>query len=240
MPMNVIPAVDLLGGKCVRLVQGEYNKNIEYADDPVEKAKEFLDVGLRWLHIIDLDGARIGRPVNTDVIEKILQLGGIKVQIGGGLRDEPAVQQALDLGVSRAIIGTQAVKDFDWFAQIAKDFPGKIVLSLDARGSKVATHGWTQESPKQLMDFAQDAAHLPLAAIIYTDITKDGMLDGPNFDRIKELAEHIETPLIAAGGVTHIEDVVKLNDLGVLEGAIVGRALYEGTMNLKDAIKAIQ
>ncbi len=180
LQMYVIPAIDLLEGKCVRLIQGEYHRQITYQNDPVKQAEQFSSEGAQWLHIVDLEGAKVGKPVNTDAISAIASLGKLKIEVGGGLRDEASIKQLLDIGVERVIIGTKAVSDFEWFSQVAEKFSGKIALGLDARGSKVATHGWMQDSPELLLEFAGQAATLPLAAIIYTDITKDGMMAGPN------------------------------------------------------------
>ena len=243
--MYIIPAIDLINGKCVRLIQGQYQHQITYRDDPVRQAKEFISQGAQWLHIVDLDGAKLGKPVNTDAISAIAVLGkpvlsgaeGLKIEVGGGLRDETAIKQFFDIGVERAIIGTKAVSDFEWFSQMAKKFSGRIVLGLDARGSKVATQGWTQDSPELLLEFAARAAKLPIAAIIYTDITKDGMMAGPKFERTKALTEAVDVPVIASGGVSTIDDIKKLAELGAA-AAIIGRALYEGTLKLSDAIEA--
>ena len=235
--MYIIPAIDLRQGKCVRLIQGEYHRQITYEDDPVKQAQEFSSAGAEWLHIVDLDGAKVGKPINTDTISAILALGQLKIEVGGGLRDEASIKQLLDMGVERVIIGTKAVSDFEWFSQMAEKFSGKIALGLDARGSKVATHGWTQENSQHLLEFATEAAKLPLAAIIYTDITKDGMMAGPNFERTKVIAEAVEVPVIASGGVREIADIKKLAELGA-EAVIIGRALYEGTLKLSDAINA--
>ena len=236
--MYIIPAIDLLGGKCVRLLQGQYHRYIDYENNPVKKAKEFVAAGAEWLHIIDLDGAKVGRPVNTDSIKAIAdELADLKIEVGGGLRNKESIKQLLDIGIERVIVGTQAVSDFEWLGEIAQEFPDKIVLSLDARGSKVATHGWLKDSAKSLLEFTKEANKLPLAAIIYTDITKDGMLAGPNFDRTKAVAETTKIPVVAAGGVTTVEDVQKLAQLKVVAAAIVGRALYEGTMDLAQAIE---
>lgn len=237
--MYIIPAIDLIDGKCVRLIQGEYHRQITYETDPVRQAKEFISAGAEWVHIVDLDGARVGRPVNTDTISAIVASGELRVEVGGGLRDEGSVEKLLDTGVERVIIGTKAVSDFEWFSRIAEKFPGRIALGLDCRGSKVATHGWMQQSPQELLDFATEAAKLPLAAIVYTDITKDGMMAGPNFERTRMLAESVEIPVVASGGVREIADLKKLMGLGV-EAVIIGRALYEGTVNLADAIKAVR
>ena len=235
--MYIIPAIDLIHGKCVRLIQGEYDRRINYEKDPVQQAQEFFLAGAKWLHIVDLDGAKVGRPCNTDKISDIAALGKLKIEVGGGIRDEASITRLLDIGVERVIIGTKAVSDFEWFSEMAEKFSGKIVLGLDARGSKVATHGWTQDSPQSLLEFAIEAAKMPLAAIIYTDITKDGMMAGPNFERTKELAEAVDVDVVASGGVSRIDDIQKLAGTRVV-AAIIGRSLYEGTINLSDAINA--
>jgi phosphoribosylformimino-5-aminoimidazole carboxamide ribotide isomerase len=235
--MYVIPAIDLLGGKCVRLIQGEYHRYINYEDNPAKKAIEFRNAGAEWLHIIDLDGAKVGRCVNTDTIRQIVQqTKDLKIQVGGGIRDRDSITKMLDMGVTRVILGTKAVSNFDWFSSVAKEFAGKVVLSLDARGSRIATHGWKKDSSQEITELAKQAAKLPLAAIIYTDINKDGMLAGPNIERTKQLAEAINLPVIAAGGVTTVDDIKKLAETKVISAAIVGRALYEGTMNLAEAV----
>jgi len=235
--MYIIPAIDLRDGKCVRLIQGQYDRQINYRDNPVEQAREFSSDGAKWLHIVDLDGAKLGRPVNTDTISAIAALGILNIEVGGGLRDEASIKQLLDIGVNRVIIGTKAVQDFEWFSEMAQKFSGKIVLGLDAKGSKVATHGWTQDSSLTLLEFAADAAKLPLAAIIYTDIAKDGMMSGPNFERTKALVEAVDVPVVASGGVNTVEDIKKLTEFSP-EAAIIGRSLYEGTLKLTEAIKA--
>jgi len=235
--MYIIPAIDLRDGKCVRLIQGQYDRQINYRDDPTEQARDFSADGAQWLHIVDLDGAKLGKPVNTETISAIAALGLLKIEVGGGLRDEASIKQLLDLGVERVIIGTKAVQDFDWFREMAVKFSGRIVLGLDARGSKVATHGWMEDSSLQVLDFATEASKLPLAAIIYTDIAKDGMMAGPNFERTQALVEAVNVPVVASGGVNTIEDIRKLAEFNP-EAAIIGRSLYEGTLNLADAIEA--
>lgn len=235
--MEIIPAIDLRDGKCVRLIQGQYDQQITYKDDPAGQARAFHAEGARWLHVVDLDGAKAGRPVNTRTIAAIVELGLLKVEVGGGLRDEDSIRQLLEMGVTRVIIGTKAVSDFAWFRQMAERFPGQIVLGLDARGAKVATHGWLEESAQSVLEFAGQADKLPLAAIIYTDITRDGMLSGPNIERTQQLAEAVETPVIASGGVKEVGDIHRLNPIGVA-GVVVGRSLYEGTLTLADALAA--
>lgn len=234
--MYIIPAIDLRDGKCVRLIQGDYNRQITYHDDPVKQAEDFISAGAKWLHIVDLDGAKAGKPVNTDTISAIAALGQLKIEVGGGLRDEASIKQLLDMGVERVIIGTKAVSNLEWFSKMAEKFSGKIVLGLDARDDKVATDGWTKKTSEPLLEFAIKAAKLPIAAIIYTDIAKDGMMAGPNLERTKTLAETVRIPVIASGGVSTISDIKKLSGTGV-EAVIIGRALYEGTLNLTDAIE---
>jgi phosphoribosylformimino-5-aminoimidazole carboxamide ribotide isomerase len=235
--MYIIPAIDLRDGKCVRLIQGRYDRQINYEDNPVKQAKQFIADGAEWLHIVDLDGAKTGTPVNTDTIASIAALGRLKIEVGGGLRDEASIKQLLDLGVERVIIGTKAVSDFDWFSRMAEKFSGRIVLGLDARGSQVATHGWLRDSSQTILEFAVEAAKLPIAAIIYTDIARDGMMTGPNFERTKELIDAVNIPVVASGGVKEISDIPKLSKIGAA-AVIIGRSLYEGAMNLADAIKA--
>jgi phosphoribosylformimino-5-aminoimidazole carboxamide ribotide isomerase len=235
--MYIIPAIDLRNGKCVRLIQGKYNRQITYHDDPIKQARQFSSAGAEWLHIVDLDGAKLGRPVNTDTISAIAALGRVKIEVGGGLHNEDSIKQLLDIGVERVIIGTKAVSDFEWFSRMTEKFSSKIVLGLDARGSSVATHGWTQKSPRKLLDFAVEVVKLPIAAIIYTDITKDGMMTGPNLERTKALIEAVKVPVIASGGVSKINDIKELARIGAA-AVIIGRSLYEGTLKLSDAIHA--
>ncbi|MCX5646448.1 MAG: 1-(5-phosphoribosyl)-5-[(5-phosphoribosylamino)methylideneamino]imidazole-4-carboxamide isomerase [Phycisphaerae bacterium] len=235
--MNVIPAIDLRAGKVVRLIQGQYDRQITYGDDPAEQAKQFHADGAQWLHVVDLDGAKAGKPVNTETIAAIAALNLLRIEVGGGIRDEASIRQLLDMGVTRVIIGTKAVSDFEWFRLMAEKFKGQIVLGLDARDSMVATHGWLQDSKQTVLEFAAQADKLPLAAIIYTDIAKDGMLSGPNIERTKSLVEAVRTPVIASGGVREVDDIRRLAPIGVA-GVIVGRSLYEGTLTLPDAIAA--
>jgi len=236
--MYIIPAIDLVQGKCVRLIQGNYQRQITYKDDPVAQAKDFIASGAQWLHVVDLDGAKVGRPVNTETISAIAQLGKLKIEVGGGIRDEASIRELLDVGVERVIIGTKAVSDFGWFSEMAEKFAGKLVLGLDARGSKVATHGWTENSSETLLDFAFRASKLPIAAIIYTDIFKDGMMTGPNFEKTKALADAVDVGVVASGGVKEVADIKKLKELGGIEAVIAGRSLYEGTLDLAEAIEA--
>jgi phosphoribosylformimino-5-aminoimidazole carboxamide ribotide isomerase len=235
--MYIIPAIDLRQGKCVRLIQGKYNRQITYEIDPVEQAVQFISAGAKWLHIVDLDGARLGKPVNTETISVISALGKLKIEVGGGIRYEASIKELLDMNVERVIIGTKAISDFEWFSKMAQKYTGRVALGLDARGSKIATDAWTEESSRQLSDFAVEAAKLPLAAIIYTDITRDGMMTGPNLKGTKALIDVVQIPVIVSGGIKEIADIKKLAELGAA-AAIIGRSLYEGTLNLADAIEA--
>lgn len=235
--MDILPAIDLRDGKCVRLIQGQYDRQITYKDDPVAQAQEFCDAGAAWLHLVDLDGAKEGYPVNAETIGRVVKSTSMKVELGGGIRDEKTIEQMLGLGLERVILGTKAIEDFDWFSQMAFRFPGRLVLGLDARGSTLAKHGWIQAGGQDLITFARKAAGLPIAAIIYTDISKDGMLAGPNLKRTQQLIEAVSVPVVASGGVTTIQDVKNTKSIGAA-GAIIGRSLYEGTIDLKEAIAA--
>lgn len=235
--MYIIPAIDLIEGQCVRLIQGQYDKKIDYESNPVKQAQSFINDGAQWLHIVDLEGAKAGKPVNTKTISEIAALGKLKIEVGGGLRNEDSIRQLLDIGVERVIIGTKAVTDYEWFCEMAIKFSGRIVLGLDARGSKISTEGWLEDSSEPLLEFAKRAAQLPLVAIIYTDITKDGMMAGPNLENTKALIDEVNIAVVASGGVTTIEDIKKVAEIGAA-AAIVGRSLYEGTIKLTDAIKA--
>ena len=237
--MYIIPAIDLRDGKCVRLIQGRYDRQITYQDDPVQQAQDFASAGAEWLHIVDLDGAKVGKPINTDAISAIAKSSQLKIEVGGGLRDEESIRQLLDIGVERVIIGTKAVNDFEWFSEMAETFKNKLILGLDAKGSKVATHGWMQGSTEEFLDFAVKASKLPIAAIIYTDIARDGMMTGPNIEKTKALIEVVDIPVIASGGVTQISDIKKLDEMGA-SAVIIGRSLYEGKLNLADAIKSAE
>jgi phosphoribosylformimino-5-aminoimidazole carboxamide ribotide isomerase len=237
--LDILPAIDLIGGRCVRLIQGQYDKQITYKDDPVAQARDFYEAGARWLHVIDLEGAKQGRPVNADVVAQIAaQVPDLKIELGGGVRDEAAIVQMLTAGVTRLILGSSAVKQFNWFSEMARKYPNRLVLGLDARGANVATEGWLEQGAQTVLEFAKQAVDMPLAAIIYTDISKDGMLAGPNIERTRALVEAVDLPIVAAGGVTTVNDVHTLKSIGVA-GAIIGRALYEGTITVEAALDAV-
>lgn len=239
--MEVIPAIDLLGGNCVRLYQGDYDQSQVFGEDPVAVAKQWEEQGATRLHLVDLDGAKSGEPVNLPVIEKVAAALKIPVQVGGGLRDRDRVAQLLSLGVQRAILGTVAVEQPELVGDLCQEFPGQIVVGIDARNGKVATKGWLETSEVEATELAGRMAKLGAAAIIYTDIHRDGTLQGPNMAALRELAEGIDIPVIASGGVSSVQDLVnllKLEPIGVT-GAIVGRAIYTGDVDLAAAIRAV-
>lgn len=239
--MNVIPAIDLLEGRCVRLYQGDYARSQVFNDNPVEVARQWVDQGAPRLHVVDLDGAKAGKPVNTKSIEAIVQAVSVPVQIGGGLRDRTGVAQLLDIGVEQVILGTAAVEDHLLVKQLCAEFPEKIIVGIDARNGFVATRGWLETSEVQATELAQQMSELGVAAIIYTDIHRDGTLSGPNIEALRELARNLSIPVIASGGVSSITDLLSLlalEPLGV-SGVIVGRALYTGDISLKEALQAV-
>jgi phosphoribosylformimino-5-aminoimidazole carboxamide ribotide isomerase len=239
--MEIIPAIDLLGGNCVRLYQGDYAQSEVFNADPVAVAQQWEAQGATRLHLVDLDGAKSGEPVNLSAIEQIAKTLKIPVQVGGGLRDRARVQQLLNLGVQRVILGTIAVENPELVGALCAEFPRQIVVGIDARNGMVATKGWLETSTVEAKELAGRMAKLGAAAIIYTDIHRDGTMQGPNMEALRELAESIDIPVIASGGVSSVQDLVnllKLEPIGVT-GAIVGRAIYTGDVDLKAAIRAV-
>jgi phosphoribosylformimino-5-aminoimidazole carboxamide ribotide isomerase len=239
--MEVIPAIDLLGGKCVRLYQGDYNQSQVFNDDPVAVARQWASEGATRLHLVDLDGAKVGHPVNLDVIRSIVEAVEIPVEVGGGLRDRDAVAALLSTGVRWAILGTVAVEQPDLVAQLCGEFPGQIIVGIDARNGKVATKGWLETSEVLATELAERMAQLGAAAIIYTDIHRDGTMQGPNLEALRDLAAIAAIPVIASGGVSSLTDLLSLLALepqGVT-GAIVGKAIYTGDVSLKEAVRAV-
>ena len=234
--MLILPAIDLRAGRCVRLRQGDYSRETVFDDDPVAVARRFEDAGAAWLHMVDLDGAREGEPKHLDKVAAVLEAVGMNVELGGGIRTAQAVKTALGLGLARVIVGTRAVREPDWLTEIATRFPGRVALGLDARRGCVAVEGWESETRQTAVEMLRAAAALPLAAIIYTDIARDGMMAGPNVEATTHVAKASPFPVIASGGVTTVEDIRRLKASGTIHGAIIGRALYEGTIDLKEAI----
>ena len=234
--MQVIPAIDLREGRCVRLRQGNYADETVFGDDPAAMAGHWESFGAERLHLVDLDGAREGQPANLACVRAILDRVRVPCQFGGGVRSNAAVAELLTLGLDRVVVGTRAMADARWFEGLCREFPGKICLGLDAREGLVATEGWTQTSATRALDIARRFDELPLAVIIFTDISRDGMMSGVNLIAVEEMAKAVRTPVIASGGVTTLDDVRALAALGVA-GCIVGRALYEGKIRLQDAIR---
>jgi phosphoribosylformimino-5-aminoimidazole carboxamide ribotide isomerase len=235
--MQIWPAIDLRGGKCVRLQQGDYARETVFGDDPAHMARHWVSQGAECLHLVDLDGARDGHPGNLESLRAILAAVSVPCEIGGGIRSEGTIAQLLDLGASRVVVGTKALKDADWFRHVCQKFPGRLVLGIDARKGLVATEGWLETSQTRAVDLARQFGGEPLAAIIYTDIATDGMLAGPNLAAMAEMAAAVELPVIASGGVTTTDDVARLAATGVA-GCIIGRALYEGRIELAAALAA--
>jgi phosphoribosylformimino-5-aminoimidazole carboxamide ribotide isomerase len=235
--MLILPAIDLRGGQCVRLRQGDYTQETVFGADPTAMALRFARQGAPWLHIVDLDGAKQGHPVNAPAVRSILRSVTVPVQLGGGLRNEEHVAEVLGWGVARVVIGTRAVQDPDGFRRLCERFPGQVALGLDARNGRVAAEGWAEVSEVTALDLARQCAAWPLAAIVYTDISRDGMLEGVNLTAVEQMRQAIAVPLIASGGVTTLDDVRRLAALRV-DGCIVGRALYEGRLDLASMLTA--
>ncbi|MEH1873367.1 1-(5-phosphoribosyl)-5-[(5-phosphoribosylamino)methylideneamino]imidazole-4-carboxamide isomerase [Nostoc sp.] len=239
--MDVIPAIDLLEGRCVRLYQGDYDRSQVFSENPADVAKQWVDQGATRLHIVDLDGAKAGKIVNLGAIEAIAHAVSVPIEIGGGLRDRTSVQQVFNLGIQWAILGTIAVEQPQLVQQLCEEFPEQIIIGIDARNGRVATRGWLETSEVLATQLAVQMQELGAAAIIYTDIHRDGTLIGPNLEALRELAAVISIPIIASGGVSSLTDLLSLLALepqGVT-GVIVGRALYTGDILLKEALRAI-
>jgi phosphoribosylformimino-5-aminoimidazole carboxamide ribotide isomerase len=235
--MLIYPAIDLKEGKCVRLRQGRAEDSTVFSEKPEAMARHWQDLGAQFLHVVDLDGAFQGKPANLDTVRRIADAVRIPVQVGGGVRTDSAACDLLQAGVSRLIIGTAALREPDWFAGLASRFEGKIAVGIDAREGRVAVKGWVEVSDTPALEFLPRLEGLPLAALVYTDISRDGMMHGPNFGGIEAVVERTRIPVIASGGIARIEDVRRLAALP-LNGMIIGRALYEGTIALPEALEA--
>jgi len=235
--MLILPAIDLRGGRCVRLRQGRYDDETVFDEDPVAVARRFEAARAEWLHVVDLDGARAGRSENLDTVRRIVRAVGTPVEAGGGIRTTGAAGDILEMGVARVIVGTRAIREPEWLRALAAKFPARVALGLDARGGLVAVEGWENPTVRTAADVLADIDGLALAAIIYTDIARDGMMAGPNVEATAEVVKATRLPVIASGGVTTVEDVKRLKAVGVA-GAIIGRALYEGRIRLEAALAA--
>ena len=235
--MQVIPAIDLRGGRCVRLRQGDYAQETVFGEDPAAMAALWEEQGATRIHLVDLDGAKAGRPVNDESVRAILARVNVPCQLGGGVRDEATIASWLEAGLERVIVGTQALKHPVWFRSMAEKYPGKLVLGLDAKAGRVATEGWLDVSSVEAAALARQFDDLPLAALVYTDIACDGMLSGPNIPATEALARSLRVPVIASGGVGELVDLERLA-MTPVAACIVGRALYDGRFRLDEARKA--
>ena len=240
--MQVIPCIDIRAGKCVRLLQGQADQQTVYGDDPVVMARRWAEAGAPLLHIVDLDGAFAGQMHNFGVIQAIVRAIPIPVQLGGGLRDLDAISRTLDAGVHRVVLGTSALEQWDMLVTATARFPGQVCVGIDSRNGQVATHGWQTVSQVETIPFAQRVAATGVAAIIYTDIARDGMLQGPNIAGITALAQQVHVPIMASGGVSQLDDLRQLTALEALGvcGVLIGKALYEKRFTYRQACAAVQ
>jgi len=237
MAIQIVPSIDLRGGRVVRLKQGDYGRQVTYDVDPFATARAFADAGAQWMHVVDLDGAKEGRPAQTALIADVIRATDLKVEVGGGVRTTDDVRRLLDAGAARVVVGTKAMEDWPWFNSLVHTpaMHDRIVLAIDAKDGRIATRAWTETTSQLATDVAKQVSGWPLAGLLYTDVSKDGMLQGPNLQHTRALAEATVVPVIASGGVGSIEHVRQLTALPVW-GAIVGRSLYEGKVDLREAI----
>ena len=238
--MNLYPAIDLKDGQCVRLLRGDMDAATVFNDDPAAQARAFVEAGCKWLHVVDLNGAFAGKPVNSDAVRGIVDAAGVPVQLGGGIRDLETVGYWLEAGITRVILGTAAVKDPDMVRDACRAYPGQVAVGIDARGGMVAVEGWADVASITALDLARSFEDAGVAAIIYTDIDRDGAMEGPNVDATRALADAVAIPVIASGGVSSLDDLLRLKAaIPTLDGAISGRALYDGRIDLGDAVRAM-
>ncbi len=238
--MILYPAIDLKDGQCVRLLRGAMEKATVFSDDPAGQARAFAGAGADWLHLVDLNGAFAGAPVNAAAVEAILAAVAIPCQLGGGIRDMATIEAWLEKGLARVILGTVAVENPDLVRTAARAFPGRVAVGIDARQGRVATRGWADQTETDATDLARAFEDAGVAAIIYTDIDRDGAMQGPNLAATAALARAVTIPVIASGGVASLADLIALRDTGVIAGAISGRALYDGKLDLAAALAALK
>ncbi|WP_226781045.1 1-(5-phosphoribosyl)-5-[(5-phosphoribosylamino)methylideneamino]imidazole-4-carboxamide isomerase [Oceaniglobus trochenteri] len=238
--MILYPAIDLKDGQCVRLLRGDMDKATVFGSDPAAQAKSFQDAGCEWVHLVDLNGAFAGEPVNGAAVESILSTITVPAQLGGGIRDMATIERWISRGLSRVILGTVAVENPDLVREAARAFPGKVAVGIDARKGRVATKGWATETEVMVTDLARSFEDAGVAAIIYTDIDRDGAMQGPNVAATEALARAVDIPVIASGGVSSLDDLRALDATGVIAGAISGRALYDGAIDLATALAVLR
>ncbi|MDW4497428.1 1-(5-phosphoribosyl)-5-[(5-phosphoribosylamino)methylideneamino]imidazole-4-carboxamide isomerase [Sulfitobacter sp. D35] len=238
--MILYPAIDLKDGQAVRLIHGDMERSTVFNNDPAAQAQAFVEAGCEWLHLVDLNGAFAGQPVNAAPVEAILAACKVPAQLGGGIRDMATVERWLKKGLARVILGTVAVENPDLVREAAKAFPGQVAVGIDARGGRVATKGWAEETDVDATDLARSFEDAGVAAIIYTDINRDGAMGGPNVAATADLARAVSIPVIASGGVSSLDDLRALMQTGVISGAISGRALYDGAIDLAEALAALK
>jgi phosphoribosylformimino-5-aminoimidazole carboxamide ribotide isomerase len=239
--MILYPAIDLKDGQAVRLLHGDMDKTTVFNDNPAAQALEFVAAGCEWLHLVDLNGAFAGEPVNAAPVEEILKQTKVPAQLGGGIRDMKTIETWIEKGLARVILGTVAVENPDLVREAARAFPGKVAVGIDARNGRVATKGWAEETDVMVTDLAKSFEDAGVAAIIYTDIMRDGAMKGPNVEATADLANAVSIPVIASGGVSSLDDLRALKSCGAtLNGAISGRALYDGAIDLKEALDVLK
>lgn len=239
--MILYPAIDLKDGNCVRLYKGEMEQATVFNDNPAAQALAFQDAGCEWLHLVDLNGAFAGEPVNGAAVDAILEQTNVPAQLGGGIRDMATIERWLDKGLARVILGTVAVENPDLVREAARAFPGHVAIGLDARNGMVATRGWAEETDIEVTELARQFEDAGVAALIYTDINRDGAMQGPNVEATAALSRAVSIPVIASGGVSSLDDLRALKATGApLDGAISGRALYDGAIDLKEALELLK
>ncbi len=235
--MKIFPAIDIKDKKCVRLVKGDFNKKTEYEMSPIDQAGKYKDHGFKNLHIVDLDGALTGETVNLEIIKEIVNQFNFKIEIGGGVRNFESIQKYTDVGVEKVILGSAAIKDKNFLKEACLKFPNKIALGLDAKDGFLSVSGWKENSNKLIIDFLKEVNDYGMSRLIYTDINRDGTKQSPNFDETSKVANISKCPVIISGGVSSIDDIRKAKDLKNIEGIIVGKAIYDGDIDLKDLVK---
>ena len=238
--MKIFPAIDIKDKKCVRLVKGDFDNKTEYEISPIEQAGKYKDHGFKYLHIVDLDGALIGETVNLDIIQEIVTKFDIKIEIGGGIRNFESIQKYIDAGVEKVILGSAAIKDKFFFKEACEKFPNKIALGLDAKDGYLSVSGWKENSNQLTLDYLKEVNNFGASRLIYTDINRDGMKQGPNFEETSKVADISNCPVIISGGVSSIDDIKKAKELNDnIEGIIVGKAIYDGDIKLDELVKEL-